>query len=643
MTGPSMPILDAKDLCKKFGTNVLLDRVSLTLLRGERVGLVGDNGAGKSTLAKILGGVLEADAGTVHRRRDARVEYLAQDPNLPPARSALETVLDGLPKFRDLERELAEVAEALEKSPTDAALLDRQATLGERFEEIGGYGATDEAGRILTHLGIARLDGAVDTMSGGERRRVALARLLLAAPDLAILDEPTNHLDAETIEWLEEYLSERFRGAVLLVTHDRFLLSRTVSRTIEVDGGGLFEYAGGWEEFLVGRSERKAREQREEDNRQNFLRKEIEWLRRQPKARTGKQKARIDRANAALAERGPTVKDPLSIAIAEERTGGTILEVTNLAVAIGDRPLVSGVSFRLQRGMRLGILGRSGSGKTTLLRTLLGQHPPARGEIQLGKATKFAYLDQLRTGLDEGASVFDAITEGRPTLTVGDQTFGAYSYLERFRFRGEAVRQKVSALSGGERARLALAKLLLSPANVLVLDEPTNDLDVMTLGALEDILLGLHGAALLVSHDRYFLDRVATHVLCIDDGGRAELVTGGYSNYAERRLLLEAQTNQTKKAASVERPSAAPAQDPSRPKKLTYAESLELERLLPDLETLTSRLAALEAKLADPSLYVERRGEVDGLNAEKTALALELGRLEERWLELEERRDAHAR
>lgn len=595
-----MPVLDAKGLNKSWGTRVLLDDVDVTILRGEKVGLVGDNGSGKSTLGKILAGIAQPDTGDVRLRREARVRYLEQEPPLPAGKTALELV----------------------------------------SAELHDWNAPDDPIRILSHLGIDALDQDVATMSGGERRRVALAAVLVAEPDLAILDEPTNHLDAETIEWLEGHLATHFRGALLLITHDRWLLDRTAARTLELAGGQLFSYEGGWEAFLLGREERLRAEQRAEANRRNFLRTEIEWLRRQPKARSTKQKARIERAEAALSVDAPTEARAFEFRVSEERLGGTILEAKNLTVAIGERTLVHDLTLSLAKGTRVGIVGPSGAGKTTLLRTLLGERPPAGGEVVLGKRTQIAYLDQMRSDLDETLTVYDAVTGGRPSVNVGEAEYSSYAYLERFRFRGDGVRQKVAGLSGGERARLSLARLLLTTANVLVLDEPTNDLDVMTLAALEELLLEFSGASLLVSHDRYFLDRVATSVLVLAGTGDTTHVQGGYSNYERWRQLSRkgkapeaAKTKDAAKDANKSSTETAP-----KPKKLTYAERLEYDQLMPKIEALSAEIVQLEVALSDPDLYANRRSEAADLEAQRQAKKTELDALESRWLELEERR-----
>jgi ATP-binding cassette subfamily F protein uup len=639
-----MPVLDAISLNKSLGTRTLLRNVHFTVVRGEKVGLVGDNGSGKSTLGKILAGRLEADSGTVTTRKGAKISYLSQDPHLEAGKNARETALSGLTEWHEAHRRHETLCKLLGQTKNEqetARILEEQAEVTHRIERLGGWNREDEARRILTQLKMTDLTQDVGTMSGGERRRVALARLLIEAPDLAILDEPTNHLDADTIEWLEEYLTNTFTGAVLLITHDRYLLNNVVTRTLEIEDGEIHSYEGGWEEFLIGREDRKAHAERAESNRQNFLRKEIEWLRRQPKARSGKQKARIGRAEQALSVAAPKRVESLELKLEDTRLGGNVLEARGLKVGIGGKVLMDGLDFHLTKGQRVGIVGRSGAGKTTLLRTLLGEHPPLGGEVIRGKNTSVAYLDQMRSGVTESETVYDSVTGGRPSVTVGETEYSSYSYLKRFRFEGDVLRQKVEGLSGGERSRLALARLLLSTANVLVLDEPTNDLDVMTLSALEELVLGLKGAALIVSHDRYFLDRVATSVLALDGEGGVDHIQGGYSEYAAERAQKRKKAPKSSDTRAQEKAPAAPPSLGSAPpakKKLTYAEELELKSLFEKVEAKTTQVSELEAKLADPSLYSERRAEAARYEEELRAAREDLETLELRWLELEERR-----
>ena len=385
----------------------------------------------------------------------------------------------------------------------------------------------------------------MSTLSGGDRRRVALARILVARPALAVLDEPSNHLDVETVEWLERYLIDEFPGALLLITHDRYLLDRVAQRTLELDQGSLYDYEGGYEEYLEAKAERQAHEARTEGNRQNFLRTELEWLRRQPKARSTKQKARIGRAEAAKSAPPPKVDRTTVLAMDTTRTGKTILEFKDLSLALGGRTLVSGLSFILTPGERLGIVGRNGTGKTTLLRAILGEQAPSAGEVVVGKNTRIAYFDQHRADLDESASIFDNVADNNSRITLGGQTIEVRAYLERFLFDPYKQRQPVGSLSGGERARVALAKMLSRGANLIILDEPTNDLDVNTLRALEEGLEGFAGCAVISSHDRWFLDRIATHIMAFEGDSKVVWYEGNYSEYeADRKRRLGKEADQ---------------------------------------------------------------------------------------------------
>lgn len=635
-----MPVLDAVDLHKSYGASTLLDGVSFTLRRGERVGLVGANGSGKSTLVRILAGAEEPDRGTVNRRRGARVEYLPQEPHLPAGRSVLEVTLSGLADWSAAWQAYEAVSARLAAGdgPLEE-LLEQQQAWAAKIERLGGWERSSEARAVLSKLGIEDVERAVDRLSGGERRRVALARLLVTAPDLAILDEPTNHLDAETVEWLETYLSSEFSGALLLITHDRYLLDRVVGRTLEIDGAQLYSYDGGWEEYLVARAERQALAQRTEANRQNFLRRELEWLRRQPKARTGKQKARIQRAQQAQADVSPGGGEVgLDLRIESKRLGGTILEAHDLRVELGSRLLIDGFTLHLTRGERVGIVGKNGAGKTTLLECLIGRRTPTSGRIVRGKNTVFSYFDQARSGLDPERNVLDTVTDGRPTVMVGGQALSSYAYLDRFRLGGERMRQPVGQLSGGERARVVLAKLLLEPVNVLVLDEPTNDLDVTTLAALEEMLIAHEGSAFVVSHDRYFLDRVATSLLVVHGDGRVTHFAGTYSSYAEHRAENERLEAARKREEQTNRARTDTGSSNVR-SGLTYAERIELDGLLQRLEAASAQVSELETELADPALHGARHQEASELARSLLEARAEVERLENRWLELEEKRE----
>ncbi|MFO0762289.1 MAG: ABC-F family ATP-binding cassette domain-containing protein [Byssovorax sp.] len=641
-----MPVLTATDLHKAFGPQKILDGVTVTLRSAERVGLVGINGSGKSTLARILAGVEPPDHGSIARRRGAEIAYLAQDPVFDGALTPRDVVMAGLAAWTEAKERHDRASRALGKGEGDlGALLDEQAKATAEVERLGGWDRMHEVDSILGHVGVTRLDARMDTLSGGDRRRVALARILVSRPALAVLDEPSNHLDVETVEWLERYLIDVFPGALLLITHDRYLLDRVATRTLELDQGKLYDYDGGYEEYLEAKEERLALEARTESNRQNFLRTELEWLRRQPKARTGKQKARIQRAEAQKAAPPPKVERTTMLSIEGARTGKTILELHDLGLSVAGRPLVSGLSFILTPGERVGIVGRNGTGKTTLLRAILGEIAPDEGQIVVGKNTKIAYFDQHRADLDDAASIFDNVADNNSRITVGGQTIEVRAYLERFLFDPHKQRQPVGSLSGGERARVALAKMLSRGANLVILDEPTNDLDVATLSALETLLTELDGCALCVTHDRWFLNRVATSILAFEGDGKVVRYAGAYDAYREQKARIE----EAKAAAAAEKeaPAREPAREPAKDKGaapkgkgLTYAERIELDGIMGAIEKAEGEVAVLLAKLADPSLYAARGGEVPGLRAALEQAQAEAARLLARWEDLETRKAA---
>ncbi|MCA9671678.1 MAG: ABC-F family ATP-binding cassette domain-containing protein [Myxococcales bacterium] len=650
-----MPIVDARDLHKSFGGDPLLDGVDLTIKRGERVALVGLNGSGKSTLTRILCGLDTPDDGTVTRRRGARVAVLEQVPDLPHSASARQVVLSGLEQWASARERFDTASAALEaaiaahgsESEAAGSALAEQGAASADVERLGGWEVGHHAEALLDGLAIRDADRAVGTMSGGEQRRVALARALASAPDLLVLDEPTNHLDIDSIEWLERYIVSSFDGALLLVTHDRAFLDAVAHRTIEIEGAKLYSYDGGYESYLEGRARRLEHEARAEANRQRFVARELEWLRRQPKARTGKQKARIKRAEAAISNAPGPATRAVALGAQVTRQGKTILELADLRVEVPGRCLVNKLTLRMTRGQRVGIIGPNGCGKSTLLRTILGERAPDGGSVRLGKNTAPAYLSQTREGLDEAKSVRDNVADDRDHVIVGDAAIGVHGYLARFLFAPDRIDQPVGALSGGERTRVALARLLVGRSNLVVLDEPTNDLDVPTISALEQMLLDYGGTALIVTHDRWFLDRVATHILSFEGDGAVVAYAGNYSTMrvlraeAERRRAEELLELAALRGEPAQPPRAAPAAAPkgnpdagaAKPKKLSYNEQRELEGLEPAIETAEARVAELEAMLANPAPGTD----FAAVGRELDETRAEAERLVERWAELAER------
>jgi ABC transport system ATP-binding/permease protein len=638
----ALPIVTAKHVSRSFGVRRVLEDISVTVHTGERVGLVGVNGSGKSTLVRILAALDVPDSGEVVHRRGAAIAYLEQEPQFPPGTRAREAVLDGLGGWSEARARHLAASEALERSDLAPAeverLISEQSAAAGEIERLGGWERVHEAESLLDRLGVQDPEALVEKLSGGERRRVALARILAQRPDLAILDEPTNHLDVATIEWLERYLDEQFQGALLLITHDRYVLDRVATRTIEIDRGKLHSFEGGFAAYLEGKAERMALQQRTEANRQNFLRRELEWLRRQPKARSTKQKARIDRAHGEIAKGPPPVDRNLELQVNAARSGSTILELRDLELAIAGRTLVKDLTFAVRKGERIGVLGPNGCGKTTLLRAITGQQPPAAGTVVLGKNTQLAYLDQTRSNLDDDATVYDNIAQSRRSLDIDGHPLEIGRYLERFLFDPQSYAQKVGTLSGGERARVALAKLLQGSSNLVLLDEPTNDLDVATLGAVEEMLIDFGGTAIVVTHDRWFLDRVATALLVFEPDGRVTRHEGNYSLYLELTAQAKAQAAElssgTGPKGKVERRPVSEAAG-GKKKGLSYAQQRELEGIVGQIEAAEVEVEALSARLADPAVYAGGHAGVAELSAMLTAARGRAHDLTLRWEQLE--------
>ena len=635
-----MPCLTADHLARAHGLTPILTDVSLSLDEGERVGLVGVNGSGKSTLARILAGLDLPDQGTLARRRDLHLMYLAQEPDLDDEMTVFDTVEAALGPWRTASSAYDGVSERLRRGDGDAdALVAEQTHLASEIERLGGWEQSHRIDEILAHLGLRSPTQRVGTLSGGERRRVALARVLVASPGLAILDEPTNHLDADTIEWLEEHLRTVYRGALLLITHDRFFLDNVVTRILELDRGVVNSYEGAWSDYVEAKAERLAHEARVEARRLNVMRREQEWLARGPAARTTKQKARIQRAESlddtirAARRREETV----ALAAGAAATGKRILELEKLSFARDGRALLKDVDLILTPGERVGVIGPNGAGKTTMVRLILGEEAPDSGRAELGRNTRIAYFDQSRASLDPEKSVYDNLYEGSDKVLVAGRWMNLHGYLEDFLFESARQRQKVGLLSGGERARLALAKILRGESNLLILDEPTNDLDVTTLGVLEDLLAGWPGCAIIVTHDRAFLDHVATSILAFEGEGRVVRYAGGWTDYRAQRAYAVAQQAAAAKAEAPKPVAVAPSSAPAK-KKLTMAEQKELDALPERIDEAERTVKDLDARLADPSLYVRGGGDVAGLMASLETARAAVDALLARWEALEARR-----
>ena len=527
------------------GKEVLRD-VSLSFLPGAKIGVLGLNGAGKSTLLKIMAGIETDFSGEAWPADGIKIGYLAQEPELDESANVTENILSGMGETKQLVDRFNEVSGRFAEELTDDEMNDliaEQGDLQEKIDAIDGWDLERKAEIAMDALRVPAGDADVHKLSGGEKRRVALCRLLLSAPDMLLLDEPTNHLDAESVAWLQRFLHD-FPGTVVTITHDRYFLDEVAGWILELDRGQGIPYEGNYSGWLEQKHKRLEQEGRAEDARVKSLSRELEWVRSAPKARQSKSKARLSAYEQLLEQDKENRSETTKISIpAGPRLGDVVIEASNLEKAFGDRLLIDDLTFRLPPGGIVGIIGPNGAGKTTLFKMITDQENPDKGDLRLGETVKLGYVDQSRDSLDDGKTVWEVISDNLDELQLGIRTIPSRAYVSLFNFKGSDQQKRVGQLSGGERNRVHLARMLKSGANVLLLDEPTNDLDVDTLRALEEALLEFAGCAVVVSHDRWFLDRIATHILAFEGDSHVEWFEGNYQAYEEdkkRRLGVDA-------------------------------------------------------------------------------------------------------
>ncbi len=657
-----MNLVTIEDLHKQYSERVLLGGVDLRINEGERIGLIGVNGSGKSTLLRIVAGLETPDAGTVTVWGGVRIRYLAQEPDLDPDASVLDTLYASGAGALDLLRRYHLASRELESRPDDPAAQDRLARLASEVEREGAWAAEAEAKAVLTRLGIQDFDARVGGLSGGQQKRVALAQALLDPADLLVLDEPTNHVDAETIAWLEQYLLAVPRS-LLMVTHDRYFLDRVVNRIIELDRRQLVSYPGSYRHYLELRDARHEQLAKAEDDRRRALRQELEWLRRGAKARSTKQKARKDRIEEMNRIAFDSGQQRVALALAGRRLGKQVLEVEGLTKGYDGRPVLRGVDLRLGPGDRLGIVGPNGAGKSTLLDLLAGRSQPDAGRVTLGDTVEVGYFDQRSQELRDDMQLLDYVEQEAPLIRTPDgQRVTASKMLEWLLFPAPQQRAWIGSLSGGERRRLYLLRTLIHRPNLLLLDEPTNDLDIETLGVLEDFLEAFTGTLIVVSHDRYFLDRTVDQ-LAVLEAGRLH---SGYPTPFDTFLRIRAEQRAGAKDLSVAdegrsaRASTQSAQESmaasstasnvdssgkasrgsttagAKPK-LSWKEARELEALESRIEGLEAQKSDLESELEQAGGDYQRIESISGRLAEADA---ELSAAVERWMELGERAEA---
>ena len=633
-----MNILTIEDLRKSFGTKPLLQSVTFGLEDDEKMGLIGANGSGKTTLMRIIAGMEKNDGGRLMLQSNARVAYLPQNPVFNESHTILDAVFDqGDPLLRLL-HDYEEVSNALSQAgdALDETLLERMSNLSHQLDVTGGWDREASAKAVLDRLGLRDMDAIVGTLSGGQRKRVALARALVLQPDLLLLDEPTNHLDTETIAWLESYLAS-YPGALLLVTHDRYFLDRVTNRMLEVTPEGVMKYEGNYSRYLELKEEQERLKEATERTRQNLARRELAWLRRGPKARTSKAKYRVERAQALQENTGSGPDARLQLAAASTRLGKKVLELSGVSKAYDDKVLIRKYSRLIARTDRLGIIGENGTGKTTLLEMIAGRVEPDEGAIETGETVVIGYFDQEGRPLNDELRVIDTVTEVAENVRTADgSVITASQMLERFLFPPAVQYTPVSKLSGGERRRLHLLLVLMEAPNILLLDEPTNDLDIATLAALEEYLDTFDGVLIVVSHDRWFLDRTIDHLLHFEGDGSIREYPGDYSAWLQHRQAekaAEAATSARKKTSTSTKPNANQTVEKASAK-LSYKEKKELEETEQRIEAAEERKADIEAALGSGMTDVEA---ITALSEELGELMAALERDMDRWAELAER------
>lgn len=627
-------LLSANELRLSYGPQTLLDGVTVAVAGGEKVGLVGRNGCGKTSLLKILAAENFADSGDISRRKELRVGYLPQEFELDPKLSVHENISAGA----------ADVVDAITRYENGDGTEAELGELLELIEHADGWDLDSRITALANALGTAPLEAETGPLSGGEKRRVALCRALASQPDLLLLDEPTNHLDADSIRWLETFL-ETYKGAVIFVTHDRYFLNEIATRIVEIDNGKAYSHPGNYTAFLESKAVRQDIARNSEKKRQKFLKDELEWVRAGVKARTTKSRSRLDAFYDVKDKEAPPEDMQMELLMPKPpRLGDTIVELEDVSFTydkVADdsagqlaeaRTLFRNINLSLEAKQCTGIVGRNGVGKTTLLKIALGQLEPTTGKAQLGKQVRINYIDQSRMQLDGTGSLLDEISNGSEKIEFGAESIGARAYLKRFLFSDDRINERVDLLSGGERARLMLAKVLKTGGNLIVLDEPTNDLDLQSLRILEEALANFSGTVLCVSHDRYFLDRICDQIIAFEEDG-VKITPGNYSYYLEKRQARENAERVQAAAANKEATARKKAtQQKAKPRKLTMAEGIELQGMEEKIMVAEEKLAATEAYVAEVQADYEAlpRATTDVEKAQKA-----VAKLYARWEALE--------
>ena len=621
-------IIAAHEVSARFGEQVVLKKATLSVHQRDRIGLIGNNGSGKSTLLKIIAGILSPDSGTVSRGKEIVTGYLPQDFQLDPSKSVYDNILEGAHDVIDTLREY----EALPYTSARRHLLEQH------IHHRDGWNLENRIETAMHSLNVPGKLRDVTSLSGGEKRRVALCRAIISRPDLLILDEPTNHLDTESIEWMENFLAG-YSGACLFVTHDRYFLDSIATRIVELADGVCHSHSGNYNDFLLDKATREAQLESEEKKRNSFLRRELEWVRRGPRARRTKSKSRLDNFFETAAQEGYETEAEVDLVIPPATPlGSKILNLKNLGMELGGKRLFQELEFHFDKKRKLGIIGRNGLGKTTLLKIILGELPSTQGHIETGERTFFNYVDQSRIALDDENTVLQEIGDGRDWIMFGEERMTVWKYLRRFLFADDRINTKVGKLSGGERSRLLIAKILKNGGNFLILDEPTNDLDLSTLRVLEEALASFGGCVIAVSHDRYFLNRVCNGILAFEGDGNVHFSEGNYDYYLEKRnaRLADASAPLSGGSAAAKK-EAAPLLPRSnkRAGRLSWKEAKELETIEADIARAEAEVVRIEEIFAAPDYYEKHGKKTAELTEELAAAKEKVERLYARWHELD--------
>ena len=623
-----MNLITLENISKSYSEKILVDNISLGINEGEKIGIIGVNGTGKSTFLKIIAGVEEPDSGTVTKGNRVRIEYLSQSPNYDENATVIEQVFRGNSEEMSLLIDYEEVLEEISKNPSNEDLNNKLIKLQGKIDALNLWGLESEAKVVLTKLGINDFEAKVSTLSGGQKKRVMLASALITPCELLILDEPTNHLDNETINWLEEYLNSR-KGALLMITHDRYFLDRVTNRILELDQGRLFSYEGNYSVFLEKKMERMEIEQASEEKRQNLIRKELAWVRRGAKARTTKQKARLDRFDELVNRKVYEQSENVEISVMGSRLGKKIIEIENISKSFGDKQLIKDFSYIVTRQDRIGIVGENGVGKSTLIKMLEEKLKPDSGEIVKGETVRIACFSQDDEHMNPDMRAIEYIKEVAEYLqTATGERITASQMCEKFLFDGTLQWTPIGKLSGGERRRLHLLRVLMDSPNVLLLDEPTNDLDIETLKRLEDYLDDFGGVVITVSHDRYFLDRICNKIFAYEGNGNIRIYTGNYSDYLLTKEYEEAINKQEKASEKPKDLSEKKERVKEKKLKFTYKEEREFETIDEDIENLENKISEIDILMEKNSRDF---GKLQELMKEKEETEAELEHKYERW------------